>query len=91
MTNFTVRFLYEIYFELCLCVMINASFVDKNDDSQVTAWVISLILAVLAFGALITITVLFWKHGPAVKQSYEQKSFWSSFWGYRPIRREMHD
>ena len=28
MTNFGVRFLYEVFFEICLCFMINLAFVD---------------------------------------------------------------
>ena len=33
MTNFTVRFLYEIFFEICVCLMINSSYLDVKDSA----------------------------------------------------------
>ena len=92
MTNFCIRFLYEVFFEICLCIMINASFVDFDSKSQLIAWGICIFLALVTFIALIAITVLFWKKGgPSVRDAFEQRSLWSSFWGTRPLRAStMH-
>ena len=96
LTNIAIRFLYEVYFEICLSVMIFVSFMDFNDSSSsngghLEASIICLILIVVAFLALVAITLLFWRNGPSVKGSFEHKSLWKSFWGYRPIRKEILD
>ena len=87
MTNFTIRFLYEVFFEVCLCIMINASYVDFDSGSQLTAWSLYLFLATVSFITLIVITMLFWKKkgGPQVRDAFEPKSLWRSFWGTRPL------
>jgi len=88
MVNFCVRFLYEVFFELTLCVMINATFVDFDSrGSHVASWVLCLFLALLATIALVCITLLFWKDGaPSVRGTFEKRSFWSSLtWGQRML------
>ena len=44
---------------------------------------------ILALAAPIAITVLFWKHGPVVKDSYDKISLWKSLWEVRPIKEEL--
>ena len=80
--NFTVRFLYEIYFEICLCFMINVSY---QGGGSATPWWLCLALAMLAIAAPIAITVLFWKYGPKLKGSYERMSLMKSIWEIKPI------
>lgn len=46
-------------------------------------------MVILALAAPIAITVLFWKHGPFVKDSYTKNSLWKSFWEVRPIKKEL--
>ena len=91
MTNIAIRIVYEVYFEICLSVMINAAFIDfdAQDTRHSTGSIVCLILMIVGFLVLIPITLLFWKHGPSVKDSFEKRSFWKSFWWYRPIRQEL--
>ena len=91
MTNFGVRFLYEVFFEICLCFMINLAFIDFENRSGVggstlATWILCLCLAIVAFVALIALTVLFWsKSGPSLRQSFEKGSLMSSIWGTRTL------
>lgn len=70
MTNFIVRFLYEVFFEIILCLMINFSFVDFQSSYQVANWIICIILGGVALASLMAITTLFWRDGPDIKNSY---------------------
>ena len=91
MTNFGVRFMYEVFFEICLCFMINLAFIDFDqqkggNSNELAAWIFCLCLAVIAFIALIAITVLFWsKTGPSLLQSFARGSLWGSIWGTRTL------
>ena len=62
MTNFGIRFLYEVFFELCLCLMINAGYTDK--DVSPAQWTLSIVLSTVVILALIAITLLFLKVKP---------------------------
>lgn len=70
MTNFMVRFLYEIFFEICLCLMINASHYDSDSGSDTVSWFICILLAALAFVALVMISFTCCCEGPYVKDVY---------------------
>ena len=90
MTNFCVRFLYEVFFELSLCIMINISFMDSDSgEPWIAAWIFCIILAMIAISTLICITVLFWSSkGPSIKDAFAQRSFWSSIWGLRSLNTQ---
>lgn len=89
MTNFCIRFLYEVFFELTLCIMINIAYVDASQTStQIATWVFCLLFGLVAIVALICITSLFWGFGapPEVSDSYEKNSVWSRLtWGRRAL------
>ena len=88
MTNFTVRFLYEIFFEIILCLMINFSYADLSSSSQVASWIICIILSVISCAFIMAITLLFWRGGPDLKNSYQKRTLIQSIWGWRPINRD---
>ena len=50
-----------------------------------------LVLMVIAFAALVAITLLFWRNSPTVKDSFEKRTFWKSFWAHRPLKQEILD
>ena len=87
-TNFIVRFLYEIFFELCLCIMINIAFMDPDNEG---IWYISLlmIISVVVIGPVaITLLLFCGEKGPQYRHTYERGSFLRSFWAIRPIAKE---
>ena len=49
--NFTVRFLYEVFFELCICLMINLSYLSAQQPAAY--WLISFSLGMLALIGLV--------------------------------------
>ena len=69
LTNFLVRFFYEIFFEVILCLIINVSSTDfdASGSSSFTKWVICLVLIIAAIAALVAITTLLWRGGPVVE------------------------
>ena len=78
--NFTVRFLYEMFFEVCLCLMISFSSAKfLADETKVTLFV-SIALTVLAALALSYLGVLFCYGGPYIKDTYQKDSLKRSFW-----------
>ena len=91
LNNFLVRFLYEIFFEICLCVMINMSFIDPNSNKQMTSFILCTLLMVLLFIILLSITMLLWRGGPQKPGSYEPRTIAQSFWGPRPLKQQVYD
>ena len=73
MTNFGIRFLYEVFFEVFVCLMINASYLDSDSQSQVFSFVFCMILVLLAFVAILAISLFFWK-SPTDTKNYEKQS-----------------
>ena len=80
MTNFAIRFLYEVFFELCLCIMINLSYVDSQ---QSVYWIMSFVLSMLTLAALVWITIQFWNSGASMRGVFGKNSLAASFWGIR--------
>ena len=84
MSNFTLRFAYMFFFEVCLCALINSSNSQRDSGFLLTLSVLVL-LAILAL--LLFLGSLFWRGGPyMVPKSYEDRSIRRSFWWYRPLR-----
>jgi len=67
MNNFMIRFLYEIFFELAICAMINFS---DQKAGGVAQWMISLATLITLGGALLTIMSLFCRNGPYIKDTF---------------------
>ena len=92
MTNFLVRFLYELFFEICLCLMINASYLDTDSKAQVNSFIVCILLALISVAAIVAITLLFCsKTGPKKRDTYARNSFLGSFWGIRLLSRDKAD
>ena len=88
MVNFNLRFFYEFFFEICLCVLIHATTVYEDDFYMYY-------IATLIFFAIIVFIVficgLFCKGGPyQVPNIYASKSLGTSWWGVRPLCSEDH-
>ena len=97
LTNFTVRLLYEIYFEICLCIMINVSHYDTAGN--VAAWWLCLTIAVLAISAPIAISALLCccgRHhsdggGPMLPDAYEKMPLKRSIWEVKPLTQSVQE
>ena len=72
LTNFTVRFLYEVYFELFFCLMISVAFMD-SDMTEIWYIALSVLIVSLLLGPLAT-SLLFYLKSPMYKHGYEKKS-----------------
>ena len=61
MINFSLRFLYEFFFEFCLCLMINISTVSSEDR---LFYSIGLLIIVGLLSLIAFLVALFFKWGP---------------------------
>ena len=89
MNNFMVRFLYEAFFELCLCALINISASTSRGPGGTGTWLMSLLILVACLTAIIAVISLYFKNGPYVPGTYEKGTFLSSFWGARPLSEQI--
>ena len=86
LTNFAIRFLYEVFFELCLCIMINLSYSDAQES---TYWALCLVLSLATLAALVWITVQYWNRGASMQGVYGKRTLISSFWGIRLLDKDV--
>ena len=69
--NMLIRVFYEVFFEVCLCIMINLTAIDFIRAEKTISWFLTLLVAVIAFLSLCILTFLFFCGGPNVPNSYE--------------------
>lgn len=81
-----VRFLYEMFFELAICAMINVS---NNEAGGTFQWLISLIVIVALTLTLVATLSLFCKNGPYIHDTFQQSSLLASFWGRRKLHEDL--
>ena len=88
--NFLIRFLYEVFFEVSICLMLSFTILDLNNLKNSWEWGLTVGLAVLALICLCLLSFLCFKSGPYVKGTYESRSLAKSFWHFRSIRADHH-
>lgn len=81
-----IRFLYEIFFELAICAMINFS---DQKAAGIAPWALSVAIIFAIIVALLAVMSLFCKNGPYIRDTYAQGSLLSSFWGSRALHEEV--
>ena len=69
--NMLIRVFYEVFFEVCLCIMINLTAINFLEAEKTITWFVTLLIAVVAFISLCILTFLFFCGGPYVRNSYE--------------------
>ena len=91
--NFLVRFLYEVFFEICISLTISFTVVGFEilERKNKLDLGISVILAVITFLSLFFLGYLCFRKGPYIKNSFEQKSCVDSFWHFRQLKLEFLD
>ena len=90
MSNFSLRFAYEFFFEICLCVFIHVNAFGAKANLSGFLWTLALILLFVVIAMIVLICLTFWCGGPyTITNSYAPKSIFGSFWGMRPLSDEM--
>lgn len=84
--NFALRFFYEVFLEMCLCVLINIAIVDFDDFSTGVQWLTSVLVAVAITCYLLWLVSLFYCYGPFLEGFYVKGTYLESFWMARPIK-----
>lgn len=86
MTNFTLRFIYELFFEIFLCVLIHLAVAYNHSESLL---VLSLLIFVALTALIIFVFSLFWCWGPyIVPKRFVPNSIARSWWGHRPLVKD---
>lgn len=89
MANFTLRFCYEFFFELCLCLLIHTMQVQNRGNFL---WVLSLMLFVAGVMFIIMLCSLFFRGGPYLEpSSFSRHSLKNGIWGIRYLKTEYPD
>jgi len=89
MANFTLRFCYEFFFELCLCLLIHTVQVQNRGNFL---WVLSLMLFVAGVIFIIMLCSLFFRGGPYLEpSSFSRHSLINGIWGIRYLKTEYPD
>ena len=84
MANFTLRFFYEFFFEICLSILIHITAL--NDGSSMWLYSLSMLLALAILAFIVSLILLFFRHGPySVPKSYARNSLRDSWWGARHL------
>ena len=88
--NFSLRFVYEFFLDICSCVFINLTAAGVNADGADLIWSIALILSLLIATLVCFLGSLFFHGGPyTVPNSYQKNSLKHSWWGLRPLSTEQ--
>ena len=91
LNNLLIRFLNEVFFEVCICLMLSLTIVDFKNTKNSWEWGVSIVLATISLVCLCLLSLLCFKNGPYVNDAYEPKSLWNSFWHFRIIRSDHLD
>jgi len=83
--NFSLRFVYEFFLEICLCVFIHVGAQEFTVEGSGLLWTLAVLL-LLAMALFVAFLVsLFFRRGPYVSGCYSPNSLSQSFWGVRPL------
>ena len=85
MSNFTLRFIYEFFFEICLCVMIHMA---TAGTGSTFLYILSVLLTIVIFVFVASLFGLFFRCGPYIPKSFERNSLRKSWWGARHLRED---
>lgn len=84
--NFTLRFLYEFFLEVCICVAISLAAHKVNTGRE---WTITFFLGLIILAIVGFLVTLLWRGGPYTEpNSYKKHSLAASFWGKRALCQE---
>lgn len=83
--NFAIRFFYEMFFEFCLCVLINIRIIDFTSFSPSVQWLTAIIVCGLIVAYVVWLISLFFYNGPFLVNFYNKGTFLRSFWMARPF------
>ena len=84
--NFSLRYGYEFFLEICLSILILAATMSDQDP---VAWILVLatIIAITAFIAFLASRLCI--NGPYVPKSYKPGTFINSYWSVRPLNESL--
>ena len=83
--NFALRFFYEFFLEISICVLINITVTDFSTFSSTSQWLISFVALIVIIGTCCWLVSLFCKNGPFLKGFYDKGTYLESFWEARPF------
>ena len=88
-SNFILRFLYEAFLEICICMMITAAAVEFNTFKAGFFWFSSVIILLLILALIVFVASRICLNGPFIKGCYTKQSLIKSFWQIRPVQKDI--
>ena len=88
-SNFILRFVYEAFFEVCICMVITAAAVEISSFKAGFFWCTSILGLIAIAGFIAFVASRLWINGPFVRDCYTEKSLLKSFWEIRPVNDDI--
>ena len=91
LNNITLRFFYECFFEICICIMINIAALDFGSLSSSIQWATAMIFAGSIVVFMMFLVSLAYRNGPYHPGYYQPGTFWKSIWAVRPYNSDIRN
>ena len=89
--NIAIRSFYEMFLEICICIMINITILDFSSASTSFSWITSFIFASGILASIIFLISLTRKNGPYYPGYYKKGTFWKSTWVVRRYHKDVRN
>lgn len=89
-TNFALRFFIQLFFEICICSLVNLALVDFEDTSPGFQWILSLLAMIGICVYLAWLVSLFFVNGPYLDNFYVKGTALQSIFHARPFNLEFN-
>ena len=92
MCNFAIRFFYEAYLEICICVFINMSYMNFDSFAKAASSLFAIALLLAAIGFLLFVEALFWRGAHIVEKmadEHEHENASNQFVSIEEMKREQ--
>ena len=89
-TNFALRFFIEMFFEICICSLVNLALVDFDNFSPSFQWILALLAMISICVYLAWLVSLFFVNGPYLDDFYVKGTAFMSLFHARPFNLEFN-
>ena len=85
--NFSLRFFYQLLFEICLCLLIHFKTGGKQGRFN---WTLAILYAAMVTVLIVFLFTRLFRFGPTLRGLYERGTLLKSFWAVRPLAPETN-
>ena len=89
LSNCFVRFVYIIFFEICIAALLNVTITSPDTSRIGILWASSVLIIIAAILVIFAVASLMWKNGPYVENCYQKNTLIGSLWAKRSLNPEI--